>query len=420
MERKIKPLLLNSYDSHGGAAIATYRLHDGLRKIGVDSDMLVQHKFTTDSSVIRSGKSAFCTSVVSPLRPYADRLPIGFYRKRKKRPFSTALVPDSIRAQISSCDPDVVHLFWINAGFVKIETLAKIGRPLVWTLHDMWPFTGGCHYDDECGGYKDRCGNCPQLMSRNVRDLSRWTWRRKSRAWNDLPMTIVATSNWMAECAKASSLFRDKRIEVLPNGIDEQKYKPLDKRIAREAFNLPQNKSLILLSAFSATDDPRKGFQFLAPMIGNLARNDWGDRIEFAILGAAETRSGFIEGIKTHYISHLQDEISQVLLYSAVDVLVAPSRQENLSNTVMESMSCGTPVVAFRIGGMTDLITHLSDGYLADPFEHDDLANGIRRVLQDPEHYSLLSGRARESAVRKYSILNVASEYRKIYEGLVK
>jgi len=420
VERKIKSLLLNTYDSHSGAAIATYRLHDGLRKIGVESSMLVQRKRTTDPSVIQGGKSALCKSVVSPLKPYVDILPVGLYRERKKRPFSTALVPGSVNARIVACDPDVVHLFWINAGFIKVESLAKIRKPLVWTLHDMWPFTGGCHYDDECGGYKDRCGNCPQLMSESPRDLSRWTWWRKSRAWDDLPMTIVATSNWMAECARASSLFRHKRIEVLPNGIDGQKYQPLDKQVARAAFNLPCDKSLILLSAFSATDDPRKGFQYLAPMIGSLARDGWENRIEFVILGAVETRTGLIQGIKTHYISHFQDEISQVLLYSAVDVLVAPSRQENLSNTVMESMSCGTPVVAFRIGGMTDLITHLSDGYLADPFEHDDLANGIRQILQDTEHYSLLSGRARESAVKKYSILNVAYGYRKIYEGLVK
>jgi len=419
MKERIKPLLLNSYDSRSGAAIATYRLHAGLRNLGVESSLLVQQKLTADPDVIRL-KAPLCRSFASSVRPYLDKVPVGFYRNRKKRPFSTALVPDSVARQVEASDPDLVHLFWVNAGFLKIETLAKLKKPLVWTLHDMWPFTGGCHYDEGCGRYKDCCGNCPQLMSESVRDLSRWTWRRKFESWAHLPFTIVATSEWMAACAKSSSLFRQKRIEVLPNGVEEDKYKPLDRQVARAAFNFPKDKRLVLLSAFSVTADPRKGFQYLEAMAQHLVQSGLRSRIEFVILGASESQTGLLAGVKTHYISHLHDEISQVLLYSAVDVLLAPSKQENLSNTVMESMSCGTPIVAFKIGGMNDLVTHRFDGYLANPFDSIDLANGIAWVLQDSERYALLSKQARESAVRKYSILNVAAEYKKLYEDLIK
>jgi glycosyltransferase involved in cell wall biosynthesis len=311
-------------------------------------------------------------------------------------------------------------LFWINSGFMKIETLKKFKKPVVWTLHDMWPFTGGCHYDAECGRFKQACGKCPILSTGKEHDLSRQIWERKRKSWNEIPIVVVATSHWLAEMARSSSLFKDQRIEVVPNGIDTDRYKPLEKRAAREAYGLPQDKHLILFSAFSATTDLRKGNQLLVPALKKMAQAGWGEKTELMIIGASEPVSPPDLGMKVHYMGSLHDEISQVLLYSAADISVAPSMQENLSNTVMESLACGTPVAAFNIGGMPDMLEHQGSGYLVRPFESDDLAAGMVWMLEDKARRDMLSRRARQTVVERYALKTVANRYLAIYRDILR
>lgn len=411
-------LILNTFDGQGGAAIATYRLHSGLRSIGVNSHMLVQGKKTDDRSVI--GPSSKWQKVQAILRLHLDGLMATLYRKREKVLFSSAWIPENLFSKVENFHPAIVHLFWVNGGFLKIETLKKLKQPIVWTLHDMWPFTGGCHYDDECGQFRQSCGNCPLLHSDKDNDLSRRIWARKQAAWSDVPMVIVATSHWLANMARSSSLFKDQRIEVIPNGIDTEIYKPIDKKTARSAYNLPQDKHLILFSAFSATSDKRKGNQFLMPALEKIAHEGWGVKTELIIIGASEPENPPDLGMKVHYMGQLHDEISQVLLYSAADVVVAPSMQENLSNTVMESLACGTPIVAFDIGGMPDMIDHQLSGYLATPFEANDLADGIMWVLEDENRRDRLSRFARQTAVERYALQAVAHRYSALYQSILK
>jgi len=413
----VKLLILNSFDKHGGAAMATYRLHRGLRSIGVDSCELVQEKKSDDRTV--TGPSGKLGKVVAALRPYLDSAVTRLYRDRSKVFFSPAWLPERLSAQVAKIEPDIIHLFWVNHGFFRIETLKKFRQPIVWTLHDMWPFTGGCHYDDECGRFRQACGNCPVLNSGRENDLSRRIWRRKQAAWADVPIVVVATSHWLADMARASSVFSNQRIEVIPNGLDTETYKPLDKAAARAAYNLPQDKRLILFSAFGATSDKRKGNQFLVPALEMMSRSGWGDRAELVVIGASRPENPPDLGMPVHYMGYLQDEISQVLLYSAADVVVAPSMQENLSNTVMESLACGTPVVAFDIGGMPDMIDHQINGYLAKPFEPGDLAAGVMWVLDQPERYDALSSRARQTVVERYALQKVAQRYQALYEDIL-
>ncbi|MES2025540.1 MAG: glycosyltransferase family 4 protein [Pseudomonadota bacterium] len=411
-------LILNTFDSQGGAAIATYRLHSGLRSLGINSHLLVQNKKTDDYSV--TGSRTKWQKAIAMLRPYIDKFPSDFYRRREKILFSSAWFPEKLALAVSKASPDIVHLFWVNGGFLRIETLRKFKQPIVWTLHDMWPFTGGCHYDDECGKFRQSCGDCPLLHSDKDGDLSRRIWTRKQTAWSDVPMVIVATSHWLADMARSSSLFKDQRIEVIPNGIDTERYKPIDKRTARSAYNLPQDKHLILFSAFGATSDKRKGSQFLVPALEKIAQKGWGTKTELIIIGASEPENPPDLGMKVHYMGQLHDEISQVLLYSAADVVVAPSMQENLSNTVMEALTCGTPVVAFDIGGMPDMIDHKTSGYLAAPFESTDLADGIMWVLEDEGRRNMLSQRARQAAVERYALQTVAHRYSTLYQSILK
>ncbi|MDF1579141.1 MAG: glycosyltransferase family 4 protein, partial [Desulfobulbales bacterium] len=366
-----------------------------MRATGIDSHLLVQGKKTDDPSVI--GPRTQWQKIQAVLRPNIENAATFLNKKPPETLFSTAWFPDKLSSNVIEFDPDMVHLFWINHGFLRIESIKKFNKPVIWTLHDMWPFTGGCHYDDECGKFRQSCGDCPVLHSGRERDLSRRVWQRKQRAWAGLPMVVVATSHWLAEMARASSLFKDKRIEVIPNGIDTERYKPIDKEAARAAYNLPRDKRLILFSAFSATSDKRKGHQYLVQALDKIAQEGWGAKAELVIIGASRPENPPDMGMKVHYMGSLHDEISQVLLYSAADVVVAPSMQENLSNTVMESLACGTPVVAFNIGGMPDMIDHQKTGYLAAPFESDDLAEGIIRVIENRERRELLSRQARQT-----------------------
>ncbi|WP_083830941.1 glycosyltransferase family 4 protein [Herbaspirillum lusitanum] len=378
--------------------------------------MLVQTKKTDDFSV--TGPDGKWKKAVVAVRPALEELRLRSYRGRKKLLFSSAWLPGDWLSRVNKANPDIVHLFWVNGGFLRIEHLKHVNRPIVWTLHDMWPFTGGCHYDDECGAFRESCGQCPLLNSEQEQDLSRKVWSRKKASWSNVPMVIVATSHWLADMARASSLFRDQRIEVIPNGIDTDKYKPLDKAAARAAYNLPQDKRLILFSAVNAVSDKRKGGQFLIPALQSLAANGWSDSAELVIIGASRPEIPLDLGLPVHYVGHLHDEISQVLLYSAADVVVAPSVQENLSNTVLEALACGIPVVAFDVGGMPDMIDHQSNGYLATPFQVDDLVNGIAWVLENDVRHGLLSKTARDIVLDRYDLPKIAKRYSELYESI--
>ncbi len=411
-------ILLNTYDSQGGAAIATYRLHRGLRAIGVNSQLLVQIKKTDDRSVI--APSTFLAKALAIFSCYWEIGLKKLYHLRKDIFFSPAWLSFNGISKADAHKPDIVHLFWINGGFISPETLKKFDKPIVWTLHDMWPFTGGCHYDEGCGRFQLSCGRCPLLDSNLEHDLSGRVWSRKRKSWEGVPITVVATSRWLAAMARASSLFSSYRIEVIPNGLDTVKYRPLDKQACRAAYGLPLDKKLILFSAFRATTDKRKGGHLLLEALTFLAKTDFASQAELVIIGASEPEVPLDLRMKVHYLGNLHDEISQVLLYSAADVTVAPSMQENLSNTVMESLACGTPVVAFDIGGMPDLIDHQQGGYLAQPFSSSDLANGIIWVLESSTRKAALDLYARRSAVKKYSLKTVADQYLTLYSDIIK
>ena len=408
----MKILHLNISDIQGGAARAAYRIHKGLTALGHDSSMLVQSKFTDEFNI--HAPKTHIARLFNPFRVYLDLLPCSFYKKREKVPFSSAIVPENIYAKINIFNPDIIHLHWIGRGFLKIESLRKLEKPLVWTLHDMWAFTGGCHYDEGCGRYQENCGCCPILGSSKNNDLSRRIWNRKNKAWKDLDLTIVSPSSWLAECAKNSSLLKDRRIKVIHNGIDLDVFKPIKKSQARDILGIKQDKKIILFGAMSATSDKRKGFQYIEKALSQLRKTDC-DQYVLVVMGASEPKIPPKFGLECLYLGRLHDEVSLSLLYSAADVFVAPSIQENLANTVVESVACGIPVVAFDIGGMPDMVEHKINGYLAKPFEPEDLARGIEWVLEDEDRKETLSQKAREKAERCFDVKKVAQQYINLY-----
>ena len=402
----------------GGAGRATLRLHQGLQRLGVNSQMLVQLKYSDNSTVFSRETILGKFSAKLKLLEHLDTLPLKVYRQRNASDFSLQWVPSGLSATIAQLDPDVVNLHWVCHGYLPIETVAKLNKPLIWTLHDMWPFTGGCHYAQECDRYNNSCGTCPQLGSQKNEDLSRWVWQRKAKAWKKLNLTIVTPSHWLAKCASSSSLFQNLRIEVIPNGLDTQLYKPIPRQVARDILNLPQDKSLILFGAMYPNSDRRKGFHLLQQALHRLSATTWHNQAELVIFGASRPKEPMNLGLNAHYLGKLSDEISLAVVYAAADVFVAPSLQDNLPNTVMEAIACGTPSVAFNIGGMPDMIEHQHNGYLAQPFESEDLARGIVWVLENKERYQKLCDRARQKAEQEFTWEIQARRYKLLYSEI--
>ena len=413
----MRPVLLNTYDQIGGAARAAYRLHRGLRRVGLDSQLLVQRKVSDDPSV--HDPEGRLAKLVARARPFLDSMPLWRYSGRRHEPFSPAGFPDGLARRVAALGADLVHLHWVGGGFLHTNSLAKFGRPVIWTLHDSWAFTGGCHVPGECVRYRDACGACPALGSARDRDLSRHVLERKRRAWSRQVLSIVAPSRWLADAAHASALFRESSIEVIPNGIDLARFKPFDPSAAREFLGLPLDRSIVLFGGVGSLTDRNKGFSFLVEALERLVSQLGVTNVELVVVGQSAPEPEPRLALPARYAGPLGDEESMALYLAAADVLVLPSLQENQPNMVVEAMACGTPTVAFRAAGLPDLVEHEQTGFLADPYDAESLARGIAWVLEDPARRKTLGMAARRRAERDHEIEGVARRYRSLYERVV-
>ena len=413
----MKVLMLNTFDVIGGAARSATRLQQGLRKQGIASELLVQFKGGEAADV--TCKSGALSKLARRLKIFFGLLPVRFYPNRPENNFTPALLPDRVAAEVAGLKADLIHLHWLGAGFLRVESvrqLARFGKPLLWTLHDSWPFTGGCHVPYDCTRYRQNCGACPVLGSQRENDLSRRTWARKERAWSGLHLNLVAPSRWLADCAAASSLFRGARIEVIPNGLDTEIFQPRDKEYSRNLLGLPQDRKIILFGAMRATTDPNKGFQLLAQALQTLKQG--GSDLLLLVFGNDDADRFSELGVPVVGLGRVADERRLAAIYAAADLFVAPSRQEAFGQTAAEALACGIPVVAFGATGLLDIVEHQRCGYLATPYESEDLARGIAWVLADPARHAGLSRRARQKAVEEFGLARMAERYATLYRKL--
>ncbi|MFC1688122.1 glycosyltransferase family 4 protein [Pseudomonadota bacterium] len=411
------PLIVNALDIEGGAARAAYRLHKGLRRAGVHSQMLVQSKSSEDKDVI--ALPGALSRIVGKRRPGLDARLASVLSGGADKDFYPSMIPFSrMRKKIYELAPDIINLHWISGGMFRIEELALLQQPLVWTFHDMWPFTGGCSYSRTCKRYVEKCGRCPQLKRAGDRDLSRKVFDRKSEAYSNLDITVVCPSNWLADKARESSLFGSRVINVIPYGLDLDTYRPAQNESVRSAWNLPREVPLILFGAVGATSDKRKGFDLLQRTLESLRASSI-ERVELVIFGANRPRTDPNLFFPSTYVGNISDESRLSQLYSAADVTVLPSRDDNLPNVAIESLACGTPVAGFDTGGMTDIIDHQVNGILAPPENPEALAAGIQWILEDRNRHRQLAKQARAAAVEKYSLELQARRYAVLYQQLL-
>ena len=404
----MKILHVNNNDLIGGAAVAANRIVEGQKREGLDCPYYVRVKTKENLHVFQpSGMIERAESIIS------SRLDKQKYKNRTGNSswtnWSAGLYGIGLNNIIKRFNPDIINLHWINAGFIDIKSIGSSTVPIVWTIHDCWPFTGGCHYFNECNGYETGCRNCPGVRER-YKKIPENIIKRKQKFWEDKNITIVSPSRWLAEKAEESLVLHKKQITVIPNCIDSEVFYSIDKKTARKNLGLPQENYKLLLFIGSLDSETVKGGHLLTKALKKLTYNE-----QIFLLNPGNKDNKEINGIKIiPFNSVPADKMN--LVFSASDLLVLPSVQENLANTIMESLFCETPVAAFNIGGNPDMIEHKQNGYLVEPFDIEKLANGINWLLTENV---IDCTQIRVIAKQRFGSEFIAKKYIELYKAII-
>ena len=437
----MKVLYINTSDSHGGAARAAVRIMYGVNQHREETQMLVKDKCSASTDVVALQEFVPNCKLYSALDWVSSKIKNKWqhllwrpYRKTKENVFMSDTRSTRLHGALQRLDYDILHLHWINQRFIKLQDLPK-DKPIVWTLHDSWPFCGICHYFIDCDLYKTHCGDCPMLHSNKEKDLAYRVFEEKVRTYRDLDLHIVTPSRWLGECAKQSALFGQFPVTVIPNCLDTDVYRPLKDlevnehlewamktnpalHIVKRAAGEKAAKPMILYGAMNAATDRIKGFASLLSALQMLDKQ--GFEANLLVFGASDSDLPMqFEHIHVHFLGYISDTDMLVTLYNLTDVMVVPSLTENLSCAIMESLSCATPVCCFAIGGNSDMVEHKVNGYLAKEQDSDDLAAGICWCLENNQD-GMLSKAAREKVMREYTIEQIGERYVELYRTIIE
>ena len=407
----MRVLIVNTSERTGGAAVAANRLMKALNNNGVKAKMLVRDKESDTLTIVGLPKSPMLHWHFLWER-FVIFCRLHFSRKHLFE-IDLANTGSDITKLREFQEADVIHLHWINQGMLSLNGIRKIlrsGKPVVWTMHDIWPATGICHLTLGCHYFVSRCANCKYLPGGgSSNDLASRVWQKKQQMQADENIYYVACSRWLESEAKSSALLKGQKITSIPNPIDTHIYKKGNKEEARQRLGLPLDKKLILFASQRVTNE-NKGMSYLIEACRQL-----GDLCEVVILGGHAEEVVAQLPMKAHPLGYVNDEQRIVDVYNAADVFVLPSLSENLPNTIMEAMACGVPCVAFKVGGIPEEIDHLKNGYVAAYRDASDLAKGIEWVLQKAD-YEVLSQQAVHKVMQCYSQQSVAVKYLDVYQ----
>ena len=415
----MRVLIINTSERMGGAAIAANRLMDALRNNGIQAKMLVRDKQTSQITVIGLNKSLW-----KIWQFIWERIVIwkaNHFKKHNLFMVDIANTGTDITTLPEFEQADVIHLHWINQGMLSMKDIRKVllsGKPVVWTMHDMWPCTGICHHARECNNYHQECHHCSYLYKGGKKDLSNQVFKEKRELYKLAPITFVTCSRWLKERARQSALLTNQEVINIPNPINTNLFKPRNKQEARKKFSLPTDKRLILFGSAKITDK-RKGIDYFIESCKTLADQypALTEELGIVVYGKDSEQLKPLVPFQVYPLNYISSEKELIDVYNAVDLFVTPSLEENLPNTIMEAMACGIPCVGFHVGGIPEMIDHLHNGYVAEYKSVEDLANGIHWVLNEGE-YKTLSEEACRKVLSSYSESAIAKRYIEIYNKI--
>ena len=416
----MRVLIVNTSERIGGAAIAAGRLVEALKNNGIKAKMLVREKQTDRLSVIGLNKNWW-----KVWQFIWERILIWKENRFKKHNLFAVDIANTgtdITVLPEFQAADIIHLHWINQGMLSLNDIRKIllsGKPVVWTMHDMWPCTGICHHARECDKYHQECHHCPYIYKGGgKKDLSNQVFKKKKEIYQSAPVTFVTCSRWLKERAGLSALLNGHTIVDIPNPISTGLFKPQNSLAARNKMELPTDKKLILFGSVKVTDK-RKGIDYFVESCKLLAEMhpELKEELGVVVYGKNSEQLKPLIPFQVYALDYISNEKDLVNIYNAVDLYVTPSLEENLPTTIMEAMACGVPCVGFNVGGIPEMIDHLHNGYVAEYKSAEDLANGIIWTLSESEYQSL-SEEACRKAVSNYSESIVAKKYIDIYNKI--
>lgn len=416
----MRVLIINTSERIGGAAIAANRLMDALRNNGIQAKMLVRDKQTSQITVIGLNKSLW-----KIWQFVWERIVIwkaNHFKKHNLFVVDIANAGTDITTLPEFKQADVIHLHWINQGMLSLKDIQKIlssGKPVVWTMHDMWPCTGICHHARECEKYHEECNHCPYLYKGGgKKDLSNQVFKSKQALYQLAPITFITCSQWLKEQASQSALLKGHSIQNIPNPINTNLFKPRNKQEARLKSGLPTDKKLILFGSAKITDK-RKGIDYFIESCKLLAEKhpELTEQLGVVVYGKDSDQLKSQVPFQVYPLNYISNEKELVDIYNAVDLFVTPSLEENLPNTIMEAMACGVPCVGFQVGGIPEMIDHLHNGYVADYKSVEDFANGIHWALSEGEYKSLSEAACRKVST-SYSESIIAKKYIDVYNKI--
>lgn len=410
----MKIIHISTSNQGGGASRAVTRIHKSLKSVKCNSIIWVNDKKGDDYDVISRKKPIH--KLISLIKIFVSKSLVSLLKTSNSILHSPQIFSSSWVKLINESNADLIHLHWFQHEMLSISDISKIKKPIVWTLHDMWPFCGAEHisYDNRWKeGYKKN--NRP--IDESGFDLNRWVWKRKKKYWKN-PVQLIATSRWMEETVSESFLMKNWPVETIPNPLDLNIWKPMDQFQARDCFNLPKNVPLILFGAIAGTSEFHKGYDLLESAIKFISSSSKLKDAHLVVFGQSEPQSASKLKIPIIYLGHLNDDQSLRAAYSSCNLLVVPSRIESFAQTASEAQACGVPVVAFNVTGLKTTVLHKITGYLAKPFEIKDLANGIIWTLNQGN--DILQKKARDSALKRFSYPKIGERHKILYNKVLK
>tara|TARA_Y100000816_G_scaffold240316_1_gene186884 strand:- start:1300 stop:2541 length:1242 start_codon:yes stop_codon:yes gene_type:complete len=408
----LRVLHINSSDIYGGAAKAVLSLHNSLMNENIQSYILTNNKNTEIKNDI--SKSSSLRNIIDIFKNGVARKICKLYSSNKKETLSISIFKTNILKEINNFDCDLINLHWICSEFISIEQIKKINKPIVWSLYDMWPFSGAEHYSDD-ERYKIGYLQNNRNKDESGIDINKWVWNRKKKNFN-FPFKLVAPSQWLQHTAQESSIFKNFKIEKVGHPIDIEFWKPSNKINSKEILNISSKKKLLVFFSSGSTQNHRKGLDYLFEIIKKLKIDD--NKYELLIVGQKKIKN-FLGKDNVKYINYLKDEISRKILYSAADLILSPSRREAFGLVVAESAACGVPSVGFENTGLSETIQHKKTGYLAKENNVNDFATGVEWFFEDVSRFGELGLNAREHIKSNFMDKLIAKKYINIYQNIL-